>query len=253
VAGRLLTLEQFGYYGLAVTLGRSVYLLIAPVFSAVFPRLSGCVARQDMQALAHLYSLATQMMAVAILPAAAVMAWMGYDAALLWLGSAATASAVALPVAWLVAGSALNGVMNVPYAVQLACGNTRAGVRINLLLLCIAVPAAVALTVQFGVAGLAGTWVLINAVNFLISVPMTHRMAPLGPVSRWLRVDLAPAAAASLCGASLAAWLLGPAASRLQAGGHLLAALAAAYAAALLAAPRLRREFLALVGRQRAP
>jgi O-antigen/teichoic acid export membrane protein len=242
IASRLLTLEQFGYYGLATTIGRSVYLLIAPVYSAVFPRLAGLVAQKSRTELANLYSAASQLMAFAIAPPAAVIFWLGFDAAYAWLGSTSTATAVAGLAAALILGSALNGLMNLPYALQLAFGITRVGLGIYVLLLVLTVPAAYALQAGFGAAGVASTWLVINVMYFAIGVPVTHRVTGISSVARWVLRDVLPPVAAAFIGVGMVHAAFGTGATRIGAAVLVAGALATGYACALGAAPTVRGE-----------
>ena len=52
VLSRLLTLEEFGYYTLAGVVAASLYLLINPVYNAVFPRLTQLVTLGDQTSIA---------------------------------------------------------------------------------------------------------------------------------------------------------------------------------------------------------
>jgi O-antigen/teichoic acid export membrane protein len=249
VASRLLTLEQFGYYGLATTIGRSLYLLIAPVFSAVFPRLSGLAAARDTALIATLYSSSSQLMAFAIAAPAAVIFWMSFEAAFAWLGDAQAAAQIAPLAAMLVLGSALNGAMNQPYALQLANGLAYIGLRLNLLLVAVALPSAWALGSAYGAVGVASTWLVINGVYFVVGVPVTHRVTRIGRPVRWAFGDMLPAFAAAGAGAGLCHLAFGPASTRAGAVVLLAVGLAVGYACALAATPSVRIEMLALARR----
>lgn len=249
VASRLLTLEQFGYYGLATTIGRSIYLLIAPVFSAVFPRLSALVTRNDVAALTALYSTATQTMSVAIFPLTAIVFWMGFDLAHVWLGSADTAHAIRDAAALLALGAALNGVMNLPYALQLASGLTRLGFWLNVVLIAVAVPAAFVLCREFGPTGAAASWLLAMTTYFAAGVPLTHRLTGFGRPVHWVLRDVLPPAAVSFVSVGAVHAAVGSISSRADSAIALTFAACIAYGAAVMVAPRLRREACALVRR----
>jgi len=249
VGSRLLTLEQFGYYGLAATVGRSAYLLIAPVFSATFPRLSALVARPDQAGMHTLYSSATQIMCVAIFPLTAVVVWMGFDLGYAWLGNASTAGAIAEVAAVLSIGAALNGVMHLPYGLQLAHGMTRLGLQINVALVALSLPVAVLLCRQFGPIGLAATWPLTNALYFMVGVPLTHRMTGFGRALSWIGQDILPAAIASFTTVGVIHAAMGSSQTRLGAITVLLCSLVAGYASTAVAATKVRQELIEIVSR----
>ena len=241
ILSRLLPLQVFGHYSLAATVARGLYVLITPVFNAYFPRLSGLVAQGDAPSLRLCYRTATQVMAVLVLPLAALVAAFSEDILLVWLRDAALAASAAPLASLLVAGTCLNGLMNVPFALQLAHGNTRIGLTINAGLLVLLVPSIIFATGHFGAAGGAAMWLLANFVYLLVGLPVTHKLLLQTGSREWALHDVLPPAAASFAVVLLARLLYPP-----QIGGlATLAALAAiwllATLGALLASPRTRR------------
>jgi O-antigen/teichoic acid export membrane protein len=88
-----------------------------------------------------MYHGSTQVMAVMILPAAAVIALFSREILLLWTGNPEVVQNAAPIVSILVIGTALNGMMNLPFALQLAYGWTRIGLVINSAFIFTLVPA----------------------------------------------------------------------------------------------------------------
>jgi hypothetical protein len=76
-----------------------------------------------------------------VLPIAAVISVFSFDVFRLWTGSAEIAHNAAPIASILVIGSALNGLMVLPYSLQLAHGWTSIGLRINFFLIVLLVPA----------------------------------------------------------------------------------------------------------------
>jgi O-antigen/teichoic acid export membrane protein len=240
VLSRQLDLTDFGYYALAAVVGTSLAYATGPVFNAVFPRFSALVAGDDREALTHLYHRSTQFLAVILLPAACTLGILASDIMRVWTGNAVTAQHTHLIVALLAVGSAINGLMSMPYALQLAHGWTSLGIRINLFLICLAVPAVVILGGLFGGPGAASIWIVTNAVYMLIGVPATHRRLMPGETRRWILVDIGGPLCASLAVVLIGGRLLSPAESRLLEAARIAAVLLASVAAAVLAAPMIR-------------
>lgn len=199
---KLLTLKMFGYYTLATALGNGLYVLITPVFNATFPKLSALVASRDENGVRELYHLGTQVMAVLVLPVASVTAFFSYDIMALWTGSAETARYTAPIVSILVAGTAMNGLMNLPYALQLAHGWTRIGLLINTLFVFAFVPAIIFLATRYGAVGGAAAWAALNATYIIAGIPLTHRRILVGEAWKWISLDVAPPLAAALFAAA---------------------------------------------------
>jgi len=241
VLSRQLDLPEFGYYALAAVVGMSLAYVTGPVFNAVFPRFSALVARDEREALTHLYHRATQFLAVILLPAACTLAILAADIMRLWTGSPSTAQHTQTVVAILAVGSAINGLMSMPYALQLAHGWTSLGVRINVFLVLLAVPTAVVLGSVYGGPGAASVWVLTQSIYMLIGVPATHRRLMPGEARRWLLVDIGGPLCASLAVVSVGLCLTDPLESRPLEAARIAVILLASISAAILAAPLMRK------------
>jgi O-antigen/teichoic acid export membrane protein len=204
ILSRLLYLEAFAHYSLANTLARGLYVIITPVFSAYFPRLSTLVARNDMNELRQSYHTGNQLMAALLVPLAAVIAVFPTEIATLWLRDAPLAKEIALVAPFLVLGVALNGLMNIPFALQLAFGRTRIALWITIGLVVALVPGIILGAMLYGTQGAAFMWFALNILYVVIGAPLTHRLLP-GEMIRWLLRDLMPAVLASLI-VVVAAW-----------------------------------------------
>src|SRR5207248_1594768 len=96
-------------------------------------------------------------------------------------------------------GTALNGAMHFPYALQLAYGQTRLPLLINGILMLALVPLITVLALRFGSVGGAASWAILNAIYLLLGTWLTHRVLLRGIGFTWLTRDiLAPLAAAAL-------------------------------------------------------
>ena len=210
ILSRLLSLESFGHYNLAGTLARGLYVLITPVFNAYFPRFSALSSGPDGASMRLCYHNATQVMAVLILPLSLVIGMFSYEIAFLWLQDASIARSVAPIASLLVVGTCLNGLMNIPFALQLARGNTRIGLYINSCLVAALVPAMIFATYRYGVVGGAAMWGVINGIYLLVGLPITHKYLLPGETGNWLRFDIAPPLLAALAIAGVGRLVLPP-------------------------------------------
>ncbi|MCL5884342.1 MAG: oligosaccharide flippase family protein [Deltaproteobacteria bacterium] len=199
ILSKMLTLKTFGYYILAGVVGNGLSaVLITPMFNTIFPRFSALVAARDEKSLLEMYHGSTQVMSVMILPAAVVIVFFSWEIMHLWTGSPEIANNTAPIVSILVGGTALNGLMNLPYALQLSHGWTRIGLAINAFFIVTLVPAIVLMTRHYGAAGAAAVWLGLNSVYMIIGVPLTHRRLLKGEVSRWFVKDVGIPLAGSL-------------------------------------------------------
>jgi O-antigen/teichoic acid export membrane protein len=244
VLSRVLDLAGFGYYTLAAVLANGLYVLINPVHNALFPRFSALAAREDAGALAATYHWGTQVMAVLIVPAALVLALFPFEFVLLWTGSVETAGRTAPLLRLLAVGTGINGLMHVPYGLQLAHGWTRIGLAINAGLIACVVPALSFAVARQGAMGAAAVWAGLNALYAIVGVPWTHARLLRGQAGRWLVADVLPPLGAAAVAAGACRWLFAGAPTRGQALAALVAAAALSLAAAASSAPEVRRWVL---------
>jgi O-antigen/teichoic acid export membrane protein len=190
VVSKLLTLEQFGYYTLAWVVAGALANLVNPIFVAVFPRLTQLVKQGDLGEVSRVYHTACQVMAVIVFPAAAVLGLFSREIVLAWTGDPRTVTMVSGAVAVMAIGSALNGLMNVPYALQLAYGWTRLTIVTNLVAVIVMVPLEYWLAKHHGMLGAASGWMILNAGYVLIQLQVMHiRLLP-GEQWRWYLSDV---------------------------------------------------------------
>jgi O-antigen/teichoic acid export membrane protein len=190
ILSKLLSLEFFGYYMLATVLSNGLTLLSTPVYNAVFPRFSALVATADAAGLKDLYHRSTQLMATLILPFAAVMAFFSFDILLVWTRNAEAARNASSVLRLLVVGTAINGLMTIPFALQLANGMTKLGLWISGILTIAVVPAIYLMANRYGAVGAAAVWAALNLTYMGVGLPLTHRYFLVGEGREWLLRDV---------------------------------------------------------------
>jgi O-antigen/teichoic acid export membrane protein len=190
VLSKLLPLEAFGYYVLAATMANGLQLFIMPIFTAVFPRLSSLVANDDDRTIRRLYHDASQLMAALVVPLAAVLALFSFEIVSLWTGDAATAARTAPILSLFVIGTAINGLMCLPYALQLAFGWTSVGLALTVSQVVVFLPLMIWAAGHHGAVGAAGVWTLLNLAYLIVGVPLTHRRLLVGEAGRWMVADI---------------------------------------------------------------
>jgi O-antigen/teichoic acid export membrane protein len=185
---------MFGYYTLASVVAMSLTRFISPVFTGIYPRFTQLASLNDQERLKQLYNKSSQLMSVLILPVAIVIAFFSFEILLLWSQNPLIAEKTHLLVSIMICGTALNGLMNLPYALQLAFGWTRIGLHIITFLLIIFIPTIVVLTKFLGPIGAAIAWLALNIIYMAIGVPLTHRRLLKGEAKKWCYNILFPVA-----------------------------------------------------------
>jgi O-antigen/teichoic acid export membrane protein len=232
VLSRELTLSQFGYYMLAVTIGGSIAMIGAPISTALSPRLAALVASGAKEQLLRVYHRGSQVMSLAVMPVTLVAAMFAGELIWFWTGDGMTAGEVAPIARLLLIGTALNCIVSVPYVLQVAHGWTSLGMVSNVLAIVVLVPSTIIAVRLAGGIGGAAVWVVLNAGYLLLQVPFMHRRLLRDAMRDWYLVDVGRPLAATLLIVSLARWMLAPAPDVLGvgilAGVGLLATVAAA-------------------------
>jgi len=214
VLSRILSLKDFGYYTLAGVIGGGILTLVSPIFVAAFPRLSQLVAQKDSAGVAQFYHRACQAVSIAVLPLAVVLSLHASEFMLLWTGNAEIASKTALLVVLLTIGTTLNALMNIPYALQLANGETRLALYSNVVAIALLLPTLIILTRQFGAPGAAAVWVILNAAYVLVVLRVTHRLLLPNEDWLWYSRDVGPPLLSALGTALLVGVLIHDSTSR---------------------------------------
>jgi O-antigen/teichoic acid export membrane protein len=197
ILSKVLPLGTFGQYVLATVIASGLNLILIPTFSLIFPRLSALVlgSREE---LVRYYRRGTRTLSAALFPFATVAFFFSRDILMMWTANRSLADDGYPVLRLYLIGSALNGVMLFPYALQLASGRTRTPVTINLILLVVMLPLTTLLALNYGAIGGSAAWALLNFLYVLLGTWLTHRVLLPGIGSHWLMYDVGVPLAATL-------------------------------------------------------
>ena len=185
-------LAELGYYTLALSVAAGLGRMIQPMFNALYPRFSRLVATHDEAALSELYHLGNQCIAVIVASTSSILMIFARDVLFLWTGDNALAGKIAPTLVILTAGTALNGFMNLPYALQLAYGWTSIAMYTNLASFILGVPFCIWAVSIYGMPGAACLWLLINLGYFTFGIPLMHQRLLRNEARTWYFRDILP-------------------------------------------------------------
>jgi len=209
ILSKMLTLEMFGYYTLAGVVSISLYGFTRPVFTAIYPSFTQLVSLADHDRLKQLYHKSCQFISVLILPMAVVIAMFSYEIMLIWTQNPVTAAKTYLLVSILICGTAFNGLISIPYALQLAHGWTKLSLYVLSISAILFVPTIIYMTNHYGVIGGASAWTIFNSSYFFIAIPLAHRRLVPHENRRWYWQVVCIPLMASLSIAGLGRLLIG--------------------------------------------
>jgi len=190
ILSKMLSLTEFGYYTFAATVAGVVFRLIGPVFTAYYPKLTQLVAQKNHESLVKIYHQGSQVMAVAILPVALVLIFFSSEILTIWTQNQNLVIHTSLLISLLTIGNALNGIMHLPYSLQLAHGWTRLAFFQNIIAVIVLVPAIYFATLRWGATGAAMIWIILNAAYLLIGNHVMHLRLLKNDKWQWYMNDL---------------------------------------------------------------
>lgn len=250
---RLLSLEAFGYYTLAAAVAGALYLVITPVTAALYPRMVELVSRGDTSAMLSVYHRGAQLVTIITAPVALLLGFFGEGVLFAWSGNVELARRAGPIMSVLAIGTFLNGLMYMPYQLQLAHGWTSLTLKVNTAAVLLLVPAIFWVVPRHGALGAACVWIALNAGYVLAGVHLMHRRLVPDEKWRWYLGDVGlPTLAATVVLLSLD-WLkpngLG---DRIAWLGFLAIAFIAALAACALSVREIRSRLSVSIRRRHA-
>lgn len=247
---QMLSLEDFGYYMLAAAVAAALTLLINPITQAYYPRFSELLVRGDSVGLARSYHLGAQLVTGFVAPGALILVFFGQELLALWADNPELAHRAAPLLALMALGTLLNGLMHIPYMIQLAYGWPGLAAKVNGVAVAVLMPAILWVTPRYGAIGAAWVWLLLNASYVLISMHFMYLRLLREEKLKWYLEDiLLPLAAASAV-AMVSRWLHPDTLGMLAEFAWLLATGAFMFAAAIAAAPELRSPIFRYLARK---
>jgi O-antigen/teichoic acid export membrane protein len=191
ILSKMLTLEDFGYYSLAITLaGTGIGLIVGSIQTTYFPQFSQLVAQDRIEELRSLYHRACQVMSFFLIPVVCVIAFFSYEILLVWTRSPVIAEKTYLLLTLVAVGTGLNGLMHLPYYAQLAFGITKIGFWQNVIAIVFLVPFMIYATFHWGAVGGALSWVILNLSYTIFGLLFMHRIILNGELKSWYLVDV---------------------------------------------------------------
>lgn len=240
ILSRMLSLETFGFYALASVVALTLYRIFGPVFTAIYPRFTNLIAKESSAELISVYHRSAQLLAVTVLPAAAIVTVFSKEVMLIWTQDPNIAEQTWKLVSILTIGTALNGVMHIPYGLQLAAGWTRLTFMLNLASVLLLAPLMLLLTYLYGAVGAASVWVILNTAYVIFGIQIMHRRLLKSEKWRWYGVDVGLPLATSFLLASLLRWTMPSSLDMIGIVIYVAASSCVTLAAAALATPFAR-------------
>jgi O-antigen/teichoic acid export membrane protein len=244
---RLLPLSIFGYYALAGVVVNTLYMLTGPIGAAFYPKFTELVARNDQIALTRAYHFAAQLVTVIMGGAGIMLIAFGERIVALWTANPVLAHQVAPLVQVMAIGTLINGLIGIPYQIQLAHGWTALTIRINIVAVALLVPAIYLVVPAYGAIGAAWVWVTLNTGYLAFDIYFMHRRLLRHDMVRWYWRDVTVPLIAAAAVAEIFHRAIPQSSGRVAESCILLASAGGVAAAGALSAPAVRSEVTRLI------
>lgn len=202
ILSKMLPLSAFAVFSLATLLASGIMLLANPIQQAFIPQLTadsfGGGAR-----VRSIYSLATEITSIAVIPVAAIFACAPEAVFKLWSSSAPASPDALRTLQCYAVGNACSVMAALAFLVQYAKGDLSLHIRGNIGFLVLFVPAVLYGAFHLGAVGVAYAWLSVNVVLLLGWIAVVHRRFLPGLNANWYRGLAARVAAVSVLGIGL--------------------------------------------------
>jgi O-antigen/teichoic acid export membrane protein len=182
IMSKLLTLEEYGYFTLAVLAASGIMMISAPISSSIMPRMTKFYEEGKQDELIALYRKSTQLVTVIAGSIAIILAGFSETILYLWTGDKHIAEMVAPMLRLYAIGYGVLAVSAFPYYLQYAMGKIRLHIIGSILYIALLLPVLFWTTKQYGMIGAGYTWATINVFYLFgytyivhsINIPKIH-------------------------------------------------------------------------------
>ena len=190
ILSNMLTLEMFGYYMLAFTIANVLIRLVSPIHTALFPRLSQLVVRENQADISDLYHKGCQLASITILPIAITLVCFSEEIISIWIEDPVVVNNTYMLLSLLTIGTTIKAFMTLPYTLQLAYGWTKLTFYKDIFALIFLIPLMLWMVPIY--QGIGAAWVLIalNLGLLIIEVLIMHQRLLKGEMNRWYSQDV---------------------------------------------------------------
>jgi O-antigen/teichoic acid export membrane protein len=191
ILSTFLSLKTFGLYTVASVVGKSLGNVISPITLAIRPRLTIIYEQGNEKELIEFYHKSAQLMSIMSFPIGVVLVLFSKDILWIWTGDMELVNEIWLIVSLLVVGTLLNGMMHVPYSLQLSSGWSSLAAKSNIVLFFTTVPILIIGIKEYGMIAAPIVWLFINLMYVLVIISLMHKRLLKTEKLYWYKYDIA--------------------------------------------------------------
>lgn len=198
ILSKILSLENYGIFTLAVLGASGVTMIAGPISTALMPRMAKLQAERKDDALVLIYRNSTQFVAMVAIPACLILAVFSEEILWAWTGDLQASRNASLAFCFYALGNGFLAMSAFPYYLQFAKGDLKMHMIGNIIFLIIFVPLLIYLTLMLSTVGAGIAWLISNVFYFFGWVPVVHRRFYSNFHNKWLFQDILPIATLSI-------------------------------------------------------
>ena len=189
ILSKILSLEQFGYYTFAFTIGSIMYMIVGPISQSYFPKFSVLLTENKFDELKKLYHQGCQMVTLLVVPFALFLSLFSREILYIWTHNTVTVENTWQITSVVAVAAAIHCLMFMPYMLCLAHSYTKLAFYTNIIILIFLIPGTIFSALHFGGLGGAVCWLIITIIYLLINPIMIHKLFLKGESFNWYWYD----------------------------------------------------------------
>lgn len=190
ILSKTLSLQSFGYYNVASNLASSIWMLIIPFNSALFPKLVQLHESNSTDVLKNIFHKSSQLLSLILYPICSILFFFSHEILILWTHDINIANNVHVILSLLVIGVMLNGMVSLPANLAPASGWPMLITYTNLLQSLLIIPLIFILVNLYESIGAAISSVIMNSTYILFMVPYFFNKILKTERKRWYLNDI---------------------------------------------------------------
>lgn len=185
----ILPLSDYGFFTLSVLAASVVFVVSGPISSALMPRMARLHAEAKSKEIIDVYRNYTQVVSVIAGTLTFLIVFFADSLLFTWTGNRALSEGAAKILRLYVLGNFFVSVGAFPYYLQYAIGNIKLHFIGNTLTLIVLIPVMIYSSKVYGGVGAGVSWLVTNAIFFILWVPFVHHRLLPNLHLKWLLHD----------------------------------------------------------------
>lgn len=186
VLSGVLSLENYGYFTLAILVANGIMVIGGPISSAVMPRMARLYAENKHDEMIKVYKQATQLVAIIAGSAAITLVVTAKPLLIAWTGDLHLAEQAAPILKLYAAGNLFLCIAAFSYYLQYAKGDLRYHLLGNAGLVVVLIPSVIFAATHFGGIGAGYVWLTMNILFLFVWVAYVHHKLEPGLHIEWI-------------------------------------------------------------------